>query len=39
VLALAYMADSESSAASRFRQLSVQAFPLGRSQYFGAGGM
>jgi DNA-binding transcriptional LysR family regulator len=38
-LALAYMADSESSAASRFRELSVRAFPLSRSQYFGAGGM
>lgn len=38
-LALAYMADSESSAASRFRKVSVQAFPLSRSQYFGAGGM
>ena len=31
-LALAYMADSESSAASRFRKLSVQTFPLSRSQ-------
>jgi len=30
-LALAYMSDSESSAASRFRKLSVRAFPLGRS--------
>jgi DNA-binding transcriptional LysR family regulator len=38
-LALAYMADSESSAAGRFRKLSVRAFPLSRSQYFGAGGM
>ena len=38
-LALAYMTDSESSAAGRFRKLSVQAFPLSRSQYFGAGGM
>jgi DNA-binding transcriptional LysR family regulator len=38
-LALAYMADSESAAASRFRKVSVQAFPLSRSQYLGAGGM
>jgi DNA-binding transcriptional LysR family regulator len=30
-LALAYMSDSESSAASRFRKLSVRAFPLSRS--------
>jgi DNA-binding transcriptional LysR family regulator len=36
-LALAYMADSESSAAGRFRELSVRVFPLSRSQYFGAG--
>ena len=38
-LALAYMADSESAAASRFRKLSVRAFPLSRSHNFGAGGM
>jgi DNA-binding transcriptional LysR family regulator len=36
-LALAYVADSESSAARRFRELSVRVFPLSRSQYFGAG--
>jgi DNA-binding transcriptional LysR family regulator len=36
-LALACMTDSESSAAGRFRKLSLQAFPPSRSQYFGAG--
>jgi DNA-binding transcriptional LysR family regulator len=38
-LALAYMADSESAAAGRFRKLAVRAFPHSRSQCFGAGGM
>src|SRR5258708_3911162 len=38
-LALPYMPDSEPSPPVRFRKVSVQAFPLSRSQYFGAGGI